>query len=56
MLLKCNKRNNLESIGRKSTFIEYCENSEVLRIYIPSQRKVETKRDVTFDEDVALGK
>ena len=50
------KRNKLEATGRKGTFVRYCENSKAFRIYIPSQRKVEISRDVTFDEDVALGK
>lgn len=50
------KINKLEATGRKGTFVGYCENSKAFRIYIPGQRKVEISRDVTFDEDVALGK
>jgi len=50
------KRNKLETMGRKGTFIGYCENSKAFRIYILGQRKVEICRDVTFDKYVALGK
>ena len=50
------KRNKLEATRRKGTFVGYCENSRAYRIYIPGQRKVEISRDVTFDEDAALGK
>lgn len=37
-------------------FVGYCENSKASRIYIPSQRKVEISRDVTFSEGFSLGK
>lgn len=50
------KRNKLEAIGRKGMFVVYCENYKAYRIYIPSHRKVEISRDVTFDEDATLGK
>jgi len=50
------KRTKLEATKRKGTFVGYSENSTAFRIYIPSQRKVEFSMDVTFDEDVALGK
>jgi len=46
----------LEATGRKCTFFGYCEHSKEFRIYIPSQKKVKISRDVTFDEDVSLGK
>lgn len=46
----------MEATGRNGTFVGYCENSKEFRIYIPSQRKVEISRDVTFVEDVTLGK
>jgi len=36
--------------------VGYCENSKTFRIDIPSQRKVEISRDVTFNEDATLGK
>jgi len=43
-------------MGRKGTFDGYCEDSKAFRIYIYGQKKVEISRDVTFNEDVALGK
>lgn len=43
-------------MGRKCTFVGYCENFKSFRIYIPSRRKVEISRDVMFDEDVSLEK
>ena len=42
------KRNKLEVIGRKGTFLGYCGNSKVY--------KVEIIRDLTFDEYDCLGK
>ena len=58
MYISCDEgqKNKLKSTGRKGTFIGYYENYKALRIYIPSQRKVEIRRYVTFDEDVTLGK
>lgn len=50
------KRNKLEATVKKVIFVEYCDNSKTFRIYVPGQRNVEFSRDVTFDEDVALGK
>lgn len=50
------KRNKLEATSRKGTLVGYCENSKAYRIYILGQRKVEIIRDITIDEDVALGK
>lgn len=50
------KRNKLESTGRKGMFVGYCENSKAFRIYIPRQSKVEISRDVTFNKDASLGK
>eukprot|EP00253_Pinus_taeda_P023968 PITA_23968 len=49
-------RNKLEAIGKKGTFVGYCESSKAFRIYLSSQKKIEFSRDVTFDEDVSLGK
>ena len=43
-------------MGRKGTFVRYCENSKAFRIYFLGQGKVEISRDVTFDAYVALGK
>lgn len=50
------KKNELEATRTKSTFVGYCENSKEFRIYIPSQIYVEIRRDVTFNEDISLGK
>jgi len=50
------KRNKLEAMGRKGTFVGYCENYKACRIYIPGQRKVEIGRDIMFDEYISHGK
>jgi len=36
--------------------VGYNETSKAYRIYVLGQREVEISHDVTFDEDVALGK
>jgi len=51
-----NKRSKLEATGRKCKFVGYSEDSKAFRIYISDIRKVKISRDVTFDDDVALGK
>lgn len=50
------KRNKLEALGKKATFVGYCENSKTFRIYVPDQRNIEFSRDGKFDEDATLGK
>jgi hypothetical protein len=40
-----------EPLGKKGTFIGYCETFKAYIIYIPEKRQIETRRDVTFDED-----
>jgi hypothetical protein len=50
------KRNKLESSGKKGIFVGYCEVSKAFRIYIPGHRHIDISRDVTFDEEVALKK
>jgi hypothetical protein len=50
------KRNKLESPGKKGIFVGYCEVSKAFRIYIPSHRHIEINRDVTFDEEATLKK
>jgi hypothetical protein len=50
------KRNKLESSGKKGIFVGYCEVSKAFRIYIPGHRHIEISRDVTFDEEAALKK
>jgi len=37
-------------------FLRYCENSKSFRIYISIQMRIEFSKDVTFYEDVSLGK
>lgn len=48
--------NKLEAIGKKGTFICYREKSKPYIIYVLGQRNIEFRRDVTFDEDISLGK
>jgi len=36
--------------------VGYSETSKEYRIYVPGQREVEISHDVTFDENVSLGK
>jgi hypothetical protein len=50
------KRSKLEPSGRKGTFVGYSESSKAYRIYIPGQRQIEVRRDVTFEEEVAFQK
>lgn len=50
------KRRKLDAAGKKGTFVGYGETSKAYRIYVPGQREVEISHDVTFDEDVSLGK
>jgi hypothetical protein len=50
------KRNKLETFGKKGIFVGYCEVSKAFRIYIPGHRHIEISRDVTFDEEAALKK
>ena len=48
------KRTKLEPSGKKGTFVGYSETSKAYKIYIPGQRQIEIKCDVTFDEDEAF--
>lgn len=50
------KRNMLDATRKKGMFVGYCDNSKAFKIYVSGQRNIEFNRDVTFDEDVALGK
>jgi hypothetical protein len=50
------KRSKLEPLGRKGTFVGYNESSKACQIYIPCQRQIEVRRDVTFEEEVAFQK
>jgi hypothetical protein len=49
------KKNKLDPSGKKGIFVG-CEVSKAFRIYILGQHHIEIRRDVTFDEDVALKK
>jgi hypothetical protein len=48
------KRIKLDPSGRKGTFVGYNESSKAYHIYIPSQRQIEVRRDVTFEEEVSF--
>jgi hypothetical protein len=48
------KRSKVEPSWRKGTFVGYSESSKAYRIYIPGQRKIEIRRDVTFEEEVSF--
>eukprot|EP00253_Pinus_taeda_P002316 PITA_02316 len=50
------KRNKLEASGKKGTFVGYSVNLKAYKIYVCGQRDAEVSHDVTFDEDIALGK
>jgi hypothetical protein len=50
------KRNKLETSGKKGIFVGYCEVSKAFRIYIPGHHHIDINRDVTFDEDETLKK
>ena len=47
------KRTKLDPAGKRGIFVGYSESAKAYRIYIPNQRKMELRRDVTFQEDVA---
>jgi hypothetical protein len=48
------KRTKLDPSGRKGTFVGYNESSKAYWIYIPSQRQIEVRRDVIFEEEIAF--
>ena len=50
------KRTKMEPSGKKGVFVGYNENSKSYRIYVPGQRKIEVRRDVTFREEVTFKK
>ena len=50
------KRTKMEPLGKKGVFVWYSENSKAYRIYVPSQRKIEVRRDVNFHEEAAFKK
>jgi hypothetical protein len=44
----------LNPSDRKGTFVGYNESSKAYQIYIPSQRQIDMRRDVSFEEEVAF--
>jgi hypothetical protein len=50
------KRTKLDPPEQKGIFVGYSDTSKAYRIYIPSHRKVEISRDVTFDKNAAFSK
>ena len=50
------KRTKLDPSGRKGIFVGYSESSKAYRIYFPGFKKIDIRRDVTFDEDTAYNK
>ena len=45
------KRTKLDPSGKKGIFVGYSESSKAYRIYFPGFKKIDIRRDVTFDED-----
>jgi hypothetical protein len=50
------KRTKLDPFGHKGIFVGYSDTTKAYKIYIPSHRKVEINRDVTFDENATFNK
>ena len=50
------KRTNMEPSGKKGVFVGYNDNSKDYKIYVPGQRKIEVRRDVTFHEEASFKK
>ncbi|XP_057836067.1 uncharacterized protein LOC131046356 [Cryptomeria japonica] len=48
------RRSKLEPSSKKGVFVGYSESSKAYRIYILGQKQIEIRRDVSFEEDVAL--
>jgi hypothetical protein len=48
------KRTKLDTSGRKGTFMGYSESPKAYWIYIPGERQIEVRRDVTFEEEVSF--
>ena len=48
------KRTKMEPSGKKGTFVDYSETSKAYHIYVPGQRKIEVRKDVTFDKEIAF--
>jgi hypothetical protein len=50
------KRNKLDPSGKKGIFVGYCELSKSFNVYMPGHHHIETRRDVTSDDDATLKK
>ena len=50
------KRTKLDPSGKKGIFVGYSDESKAYQIYFPGFKKIETSRDVTFDEVSAYNK
>ena len=48
------KRSKLEPSGKNEIFFGYNESLKACRVYIPGYKQIETRRDVTFDEDTTF--
>jgi hypothetical protein len=47
-------KTKLDPSSIKGKFVGYSESSKAYRKYIPSERKIEVSRDVTFEEEIAF--
>jgi hypothetical protein len=50
------KRKKMEPSGKKGVFVGYSENSKAYRIYVPGQRQIEVRIEVTFHEEATFKK
>ena len=48
------KRRKLEPSGKKGTFVGYNDSSKSYIIYIPGSKQIEVKKDVSFEEQMAI--
>jgi hypothetical protein len=48
------KRSKLDPSENKGIFFGYSESSKEYRVYIPGYRKIETSKDVPFNEDTSF--
>ena len=50
------KEKKLDPLGKKGIFVGYSDTSKAFKVYIPGFKKIETSRDVTFNEDAAFNR
>ena len=48
------KMTKLDPSRRKGTFVGYSESSKAYQIYIPSQRQIEVRKNVTLNKEVSF--